>query len=112
LFKLFLLASLVLAAVAQFLFGEAGDNEESSAALTVFQKSLKYGLPDTLTISCYDYGFADRVVAQRLCAQVRADGFAGQYFEPALAPHRSRIDEVLAELPSYFAAVLAGRSSS
>jgi hypothetical protein len=104
--------ALVLAAVAQFLFGEAGDNEESSAALTVFQKSLKYGLPDTLAISCYDYGFADRVVAQRLCDQVRADGFAGQYFEPALVPHRIRIDEMLAELPSYFAAVLAGRSSS
>jgi POLQ-like helicase len=103
--------SLVLAAVAQFLFGANGANDESSAALTLFQKSLKYGLPDWPSISCYELGFSDRVLAQRLCDAVRADGFAGNFFALALGSHRDQIELVLAEYPSYFESVLAGRGS-
>jgi len=102
--------SLVLAAVAQFLFGENGENDDNSAALTLFQKSLKYGLPDWLSISCYEFGFSDRVLAQHLCAAVRAEGFEGNFFAPALVSHRDRIEAVLADYPSYFESVLAGRS--
>lgn len=101
--------SLVLAAVAQFLFGENGINDERSAALTLFQKALKYGLPDWPSISCYEQGFADRVVAQRLCDAAREDSFSGKFFAPALVSHRGRIEEVLADYPSYFESVLAGR---
>jgi hypothetical protein len=101
--------SLVLAAVAQFLFGENGINDERSAALTLFQKALKYGLPDWPSISCYEQGFADRVVAQRLCNSAREDGFSGKLFAPALVSHRGRIEEVLAGYPSYFESVLVGR---
>ena len=101
--------SLVLSAVAQFLFGESDINEESAAALTLFQKSLKYGLPDWLSISCYEHGFSDRVVAQRLCDVVRAEGFSGKFFEPALRSHRGQIEEALEDYPSYFESVLAGQ---
>jgi hypothetical protein len=101
--------SLVLAAVAQFLFGENGINDERSAALTLFQKALKYGLPGWPSISCYEQGFADRVVAQRLCNSAREDGFSGEYFAPALVSHRGRIEEVLAGYPSYFESVFVGR---
>ena len=101
--------SLVLAAVAQFLFGENGINDERSAALTLFQKALKYGLPDWPSISCYEHGFADRVVAQRLCDAARKDNFSGELFAPALVSHRGRIEEVLADYPSYFESVLVGR---
>ena len=101
--------SLVLAAVAQFLFGENGIREESTAALTLFQKALKYGLPDRLSISCYEHGFADRVVAQRLCDAARADGFSGEYFAPALESHRERIEAALKDYPCYFESVLVSR---
>jgi len=104
--------SLVLAAVAQFLFSESGATDEDSAVLTLFQKSLKYGLPDWPSISSYELGFSDRVLAQRLCDAVRADGFEGQFFAPALGSHRDRIEAVLADYPSYFKSVLSGRSSS
>ena len=103
--------SLVLAAVAQFLFGESGANDESSAALTLFQKALKYGLPDWPSISCHEQGFSDRVLAQHLCDAVRADGFSGKFFALALASHQDRIEAVLAGYPSYFESVLAGRGS-
>lgn len=102
--------SLVLAAVAQFLFGETGASGEGSAALTLFQKSLKYGLPDWPSISCYELGFSDRVLAQRLCDVGRAEGFEGEFFAPALESHRDQIELVLADYPAYFASVLAGHA--
>jgi hypothetical protein len=101
--------SLILAAVGQFLFGENGIAKESAAALTLFQKALKYGLPDWQSISCYEYGFADRVVAQRLCDVVRAEGYPGKFFAPALKPHMERIRAELQNYPSYFESVLGGR---
>jgi hypothetical protein len=100
---------LIIAAVTQFLFGENGLQEERAAALTLFQKSLKYGLPDWLSISCYEYGFSDSVVAQNICNAIRSDGFSGDFFAPALELHRGRIETVLKEHPLYFESVLAGR---
>jgi hypothetical protein len=101
--------SLVLAAVAQFLFGESTMQEEDAAALTLFQKALKYGLTNWQSISCYEDGFADRVIAQRLCDAASANGFSGTFFHPALVSHRKPIEAVLKEYPSYFQSVLAGR---
>lgn len=101
--------SLVLAAVAQFLFVETGINDERSAALTLFQKALRYGLPDWPSISCYEHGFADRVLAQQLCDVVRVEGFSGKFFATALESHRERIEAALKDYPSYFESVLVGR---
>jgi POLQ-like helicase len=101
--------SLVVAAVVQFLFGEAGINDERSAALTLFQKAFKYGLPDCPSITCYEYGFSDRVIAQRLCDSVRSEGFTDLVFAKAIDSHREIIEELLKDYPSYFESVLAGR---
>lgn len=102
-------SSLILAAVAQFLFGNSGIQDEKSAALTLFQKALKYGLPDWQTISCYEHGFADRVLAQRLSDVTRTAGFSGTFFAPAIDSHRAPIEEALRDYPTYFESVLAGR---
>ena len=101
--------SLVVAAVVQFLFGLSGLNDENSAALTLFQKAFKYGLPDWPSISCYEYGFSDRVLAQRLCDAVRSEGFSDNGFAQAIDSHRERIEASLKDFPSYFESVLAGR---
>ena len=102
--------SLVLAAVAQFLFGENGVHDERAADVILFQKALKYGLPDWPSVSCYEYGFADRMVAQRLCDAARTEGFSGKRFASALELHRDRIEAALADYPSYFGSVVASRS--
>lgn len=102
--------ALVLAAVAQFLFGEDGIHDDSAVALTTFQKALKYGLPDSLSISCYEYGFTDRVVAQHLCGVVLADGFSGESFDAALESHREPIEAALKDYPLYFETVMAARA--
>jgi len=104
--------ALVLAAVGQFLFGNTSGQDARSADFTIFLKALKYGLPGTLEISCYEYGFADRVVAQRLCDEVREDGFTGSHFALALAPHRAAIEAELLEFPRYFTAVYQGHRFS
>lgn len=101
--------SLILAAVAQFLFEEDGFHEEQAAALTLFQKALKYGLPNWPSISCYELGFADRVVCQRLVDTVSAAGFSGAYFSKAIGRYRSLIEGELKAYPSYFTSVLASR---
>jgi hypothetical protein len=101
---------LILAAVAQFLFGENGIDDEKAAALTLFQKALKYGLPDVQSISCYEDGFVDRVVAQHLCQAVRGKGYVDNFFEPALEMHRDIVETVLKNYPSYFESVLTSRS--
>ncbi len=101
--------SLILSAVAQFLFGENG-NQDGAAALSLFQKALKYGLPDGQSISCYEHGFADRIVSQRVCAAVRDDGFSEKVFAPALKSHRGRIEATLNDYPRYFESVLVSRA--
>lgn len=93
--------SLILAAVANFLFDKVDLNSEDSF-LSHFQKSLKYGLPDTLTVSCYDMGFSDRVLAQTLCNSIKGEGFSGGYFSSAVEPHKESIKSILEGYPSYF----------
>jgi hypothetical protein len=101
---------LILAAVAQFLFGENAFQNDEAKALTLFQKALKYGLPDRLAISCFEGGFADREISQRLCNVVRTDGYTGELFEDALTAHRATIEATLEAYPTYFKSVPDGRA--
>jgi hypothetical protein len=76
----------------------------------LFQKALKYGLPDWLSISCFELGFADRVVAQRLRDVVVEAGFAGESFTAALEARKSELEAALTDYPSYFMSVFTSRS--
>lgn len=97
---------LVLAAVGQFLFAGAGLASEEATELNLFQKSLKYGLPDRLSISSYEFGFADRLVSQDTSVALRNAGYVGAFFGPALTAHRDVVVGVLAAYPTYFSSVL------
>ncbi|HUB90664.1 MAG TPA: hypothetical protein VMA74_13145 [Dyella sp.] len=98
--------ALVLAAVAQFLLGDRFLANETTSSIALFQKSLKYGLPDRLTVSCYEFGFSDRVVVQSLCREVRIDGFEGDSFPIAATIHLDRVRQALVSYPSYFESLL------
>ena len=98
--------ALILAAVSQFLIAEIQDDEDPGV-LNNFQKALKYGLPDRLSISCYEVGFADRVIAHRLSETVQAQGFSDQSFVKALKVHGTQIHTELNNFPSYFQTVFA-----
>ena len=58
---------------------------------TLFQKSLKYGLPDWLSISCVGRVFADQVVALGLRDGLIQAGYEGVYFGLALKSHGDAI---------------------
>lgn len=97
--------SLILSAVAQFLFGESVLQSDEAKVLMLFQKALKYGLPDWLAISCFEEGFTDRVIAQKLRDAVRLDGYVGELFGSVLESHRISISAILGAYPTYFESV-------
>lgn len=97
--------ALILGAINQFLF-EGIITQNMTSPLTLFQKSLKYGLPDTLTISFYEKGFGDRVIAQRITGVLTFMGYEEKFLSPSFEFYRSDIDSLLRNYPSYFQTVL------
>ncbi|WP_336936085.1 DEAD/DEAH box helicase [Acinetobacter beijerinckii] len=99
--------SLIIAAIGLFLFDDNFSPENEAAfSLIFFQKSLKYGLPHSLYISCFEYGFSDRFLAQELCDALLFEGFAEDEFYKAVYTHLNKINEILASYPSYFLTIL------
>lgn len=99
--------SLILAAAIQFFRDGENNDEDVVTSLLAFQKALKYGLPDQLSVSIFEYGFADRVVAQKLAEALRDAGFDGSRFASALEPYRALIDQGLIPFPIYFKELLS-----
>lgn len=95
--------ALVLAALAQFLFSQDDFDAPDDASISRFQKSLKNGLPDSLSMSAFEAGFADRYLSQSMRDSLRADGFEGGYFDLAKASHIETIRQVASKAPAYFA---------
>lgn len=99
---------LVISAVGEFVAELPTVDGACRDRLNAFQKCLKYGLPDALSISIYEVGFADRCIAQELTAELRAAGYEGTHVDGALANHRDVFVAVLTRFPSYFETVLDG----
>ena len=99
--------SLIISAIGLFLFGDnfTPQNEQASS-LILFQKSLKYGLPAPQYISCYEYGFSDRFLAQDLCDRLMFEGFFEDDFYKAIETYLSTIKKILASYPLYFSTLI------
>ncbi len=90
--------SLLVAAVALAL-----DEDDPTSPIATFQKSLKYGLPNGLSITTYESGVADRFLAQRIAQELLDAGFLGLSFEEAWSsPLREVVVSVLQSAPSWF----------
>jgi hypothetical protein len=107
--KLAFESGLIVSAAAHFILGRELRAGDQGTSLGRFQKALKYGLPDNLSISCYEYGYADRVAAQRIRDALLSDGYSGELFPDAIERHSMAIDAVVMELPSYFSTIRADR---
>lgn len=99
--------SLILAALAQFLFSPEEIIGEQGASLAHFQKSLKNGLPDALSMSIFEAGFADRFISQTIRDALLQDGYGGSSFDEARQNHLSAIEQVVKGTPAYFNYVLS-----
>lgn len=97
--------SLILGAIAEFLFVDESIIGMDST-FKLFQKSLKYGLPDSLSISIYEKGFSDRCVAIRVRDELIGRGYAESYWGESVELYRFELEEVLNNSPSYFKSVL------
>lgn len=95
--------SLILGAVNQFLFGDITQVQPSP--LSHFQKSLKYGVPDELSISIYEKGFRDRVIAQKISNTLTSWGYEEKFLN-SFGPYREVIELELSDYPSYFMNIL------
>ena len=98
--------ALVVAAIGQSLFG--GQDEDEAKAFNLFQKSLKYGLPDWLAISTFERGFSDRAIALKIRDSLVSAGYPFEYVAAALRESKTIISSVLRDFPTYFEEVLAG----
>lgn len=99
--------ALILAALAQFLFTQEDLTGEPGASLANFQKSLKYGLPDKLSMNVFEAGFADRFISQAVRDALIQDGYEGSVFDEARKNHLSAIEYVIQAAPAYFKYVLS-----
>lgn len=70
--------------------------------LQIFQKRLKYGLPNETTIALYELGFSDRVIAQDLAASLNLTATQKRDLVKALKKDRDGARAVMEKYPSYF----------
>jgi len=93
--------SLILSAIAQFLFGSDSRSDEGDS-LRLFQKAMKYGIPEWLSISVFEAGLADRVIAQGVARELRAAGYTERFAAEAFASERKVIENAITGCPAYF----------
>ncbi|MBF7149451.1 DEAD/DEAH box helicase [Bacillus toyonensis] len=73
--------------------------------LKLFQKAVKYGLLDHLSLTVYELGFVDRSLAHSIASIIRKDiqGVSKQSVKNALKDKRDSIDMLICEeYPSYY----------
>ncbi|WP_165389557.1 DEAD/DEAH box helicase [Ancylomarina subtilis] len=73
--------------------------------LDLIQKMMKYGLPSRLSISLYELGFADRVVASELASKFDYFSYYRTELKDNLKANKSEVEAFLSKYPSYFTAV-------
>lgn len=95
--------ALLMSAVCKFVDALVKETYKiSSDHLKIFQKSLRYGLPDETTINLYELCFPDRVIAQEITSMLNFNSPQETSIFVKLAEHKDEVQELLAKYPSYF----------
>ncbi|WP_338454641.1 DEAD/DEAH box helicase [uncultured Alteromonas sp.] len=94
--------ALVIGAVCELIETLGRDSGDLISRLHVFQKRLKYGLPTETTITLYELGFSDRVIAQDLTTSLSLDAHQKMNLVKALKKDRDGARAVMGKYPSYF----------
>jgi POLQ-like helicase len=103
--------TLVLAAIRESIREEFSEFEEESTNLQqltdLLQKRLRYGLPDSSSISFYELGFCDRVVAQELANRGIAKASNTYEARNLVKSNPDEYQAIVSTYPMYMAGVLA-----
>lgn len=95
--------ALVVGAVCEFLETYTQNTTKDSLnRLKLFQKQLKYGLPNATTIVLYELGFSDRVIVQDLVESLNLKVTQKTDLEILLKRDQDRAFAVMDKYPSYF----------
>jgi superfamily II DNA/RNA helicase len=79
-------------------------NDELINRLQLFQKKLKYGLSDELTISIYELGFTDRVIANEISKVISSNPNKKDVLY-GLRSNSKKVDSILKKYPTYYSEV-------
>lgn len=102
---------LVLAAVKTSVLNHGGDfpgTRRHSYLIDSLQKRVKYGVPNNNCVSLFEAGFSDRVVAQRIEAQIWGRLTDMESMETAIRDRQADVEDVLEDFPNYFRSVFLG----
>ncbi|WP_159518259.1 DEAD/DEAH box helicase [Sunxiuqinia indica] len=81
------------------------ENDNILEKMDLIQKMMKYGLPNKLSISFYELGFADRIVALELARKFDYFSYYRTELKDNLKANKSEVEAFLSLYPSYFTAV-------
>lgn len=99
-------SSMLLGTVASLLNLAEDYNPSNAETFLILQKRLKYGLPDTLTVSVYELGLSDRALAIEIAEIVRTRRLSNFNRRSLMLALRRRSDEITelinANYPAYF----------
>lgn len=86
--------------------------EEFVEHLQIFQKQMKYGLPDLLSVAFYEIGFADRIISQDLSQHFDKFPIKRWQLVSAINSNHIQLSSVLSKYPEYYVKVLDLLASS
>ncbi len=93
---------LLIGALCEFIeVSEIENTEKLIDRLHLFQKQLKYGLKSKTSVSAYESGFADRVIAQEL-SKIIGDGKSKLEFIHSLKINNEECMSLLKRYPKYY----------
>lgn len=76
--------------------------EETITRLQLFQKRLRYGLKTKTSISLYEEGFSDRVIAQEVAEVLANNSIDRSNIIVAIRERKDDIEKYINKFPSYF----------
>jgi superfamily II DNA/RNA helicase len=98
--------TLIIGAISEVIrLFENADYIDVLEKLDLIQKMMKYGLPNKLSISLYELGFADRVIANELASKFDYFSFYRNELKDNLKTNKREVKAFLSEYPSYFTEV-------
>ena len=95
--------ALIISAFCEFIeMLEREGTEDLVKYLKLFQKRIKYGLPTETTITIYELGFSDRVIAQDLALTLNTTEHVNKYIIQLLKQNKDKIIYTINKYPRYY----------
>jgi hypothetical protein len=70
--------------------------------LETLQKMIRYGLPHLTAISCYELGFADRVVSMEISSIITASNLSKESIKLLMFGNQTNMEDMIKQFPSIF----------